>query len=261
VSPREPDPSGDEALSRAWLAAVVESSDDVIVSKTLDGVITSWNATAERRLGWTAAEAIGQHITLIIPEDRRAEEEDVLARIRRGERVDHFETVRRTQDGRTYRARARRPVLAAPRGRPGRRPGCRGSTCLAYLARLSGEELRTWVWRIDLFGGLIRQVAPLTGEPLDWIPPDGSGSLRRMLYHVGRGFYSAWLDDGLPIACYAKASRRFQTNLERRLTTTSPLPETACIGYGREDRPFTLDQAILAVLMAEQHLQVTAGSR
>ena len=54
-----PDPSRDEALSRAWLAAVVESSDDVIVSKTLDDVITSRNATAERRLGWTAAEAIG----------------------------------------------------------------------------------------------------------------------------------------------------------------------------------------------------------
>jgi len=100
VSPREPDPSGDEALSRAWLAAVVESSDDVIVSKTLDDVITSRNATAERRLGWTAAEAIGQHFTLIIPEDRRAEEEDVLARIRRAERVDHFETVRRIKDGR-----------------------------------------------------------------------------------------------------------------------------------------------------------------
>src|SRR5262245_47200285 len=88
------------ALSRAWLAAVVESSDDVIVTKTLDGVIMSWNPAAERLFGWTAAEAIGQHITLIIPADRRAEEDDVLARIRRGERVDHFETVRRTKDGR-----------------------------------------------------------------------------------------------------------------------------------------------------------------
>ena len=89
-----------DALSRAWLAAIVASSDDVIVSKTLDGVITSWNPAAERTFGWTAAEAIGRHITLIVPEDRRAEEDDVLARIRRGERVDHFETVRRTKDGR-----------------------------------------------------------------------------------------------------------------------------------------------------------------
>src|SRR5882762_10304444 len=89
-----------DALSRAQLAAIVASSDDVIVSKTLDGIITSWNPAAERTFGWTAAEAVGQPITLIVPDDRRAEEDDVLARIRRGERVDHFETVRRTRDGR-----------------------------------------------------------------------------------------------------------------------------------------------------------------
>src|SRR5262245_16847692 len=88
-----------EAVSRARLAAIVESSDDVIVSKTLDGIITSWNPAAERTFGWTAAEAVGQHITLIIPVDRWAEEDEVLARIRRGERVDHFETVRRSRDG------------------------------------------------------------------------------------------------------------------------------------------------------------------
>jgi PAS domain S-box-containing protein len=87
----------DEA--RARLAAIVESSDDVIVSKNLSGVITSWNHAAERMFGWTAAEAVGRHITLIIPDDRRAEEDEVLARIRRGERVDHFETVRKTKDG------------------------------------------------------------------------------------------------------------------------------------------------------------------
>jgi PAS domain S-box-containing protein len=85
---------------RAWLAAIVDSSDDAIVSKTLDGVITSWNRGAERIFGYTAAEAVGRHITLIIPEDRLGEEDNVLARLRRGERVDHFETVRRTRDGR-----------------------------------------------------------------------------------------------------------------------------------------------------------------
>jgi PAS domain S-box-containing protein len=84
----------------AWLAAIVDSSDDAIVSKTLDGVIMSWNRAAEKIFGYTAAEAIGQHITLIIPSDRRAEEDDVLATIRRGEKVDHFETIRRTKDGR-----------------------------------------------------------------------------------------------------------------------------------------------------------------
>ncbi len=89
-----------EEVAARRLAAVVESSDDIIVSKTLEGIITSWNPAAERILGWTAAEAIGHHITMIVPDDRLAEEEDVLARIRRGERVDHFETVRRTKDGR-----------------------------------------------------------------------------------------------------------------------------------------------------------------
>jgi PAS domain S-box-containing protein len=82
------------------LASIIESSDDVIVSKTLEGVITSWNPAAERILGYTEAEAIGQNIRLIIPHDRWAEEEDVLARIGRGQRVDHFETVRRAKDGR-----------------------------------------------------------------------------------------------------------------------------------------------------------------
>jgi PAS domain S-box-containing protein len=83
----------------AWLAAIVDSSDDAIVSKTLDGVITSWNRGAETLFGYTAAEAVGRHISLIIPEDRSAEEDDVLARLRRGESIDHFETVRRAKDG------------------------------------------------------------------------------------------------------------------------------------------------------------------
>jgi PAS domain S-box-containing protein len=85
---------------RALLAAIVESSDDAIVSKTLDGVITSWNRGAERMFGWPASMAIGKHITLIVPEDRRAEEDDVLARLRLGECIDHFETVRVARDGR-----------------------------------------------------------------------------------------------------------------------------------------------------------------
>ena len=84
----------------AWLAAVVDSSDDAIIGKTLDGVITSWNEGAGRLFGYTAEEAVGQPIFLIIPEDRRAEEQDVLARLRRGERIDHFETIRQTRDGR-----------------------------------------------------------------------------------------------------------------------------------------------------------------
>jgi PAS domain S-box-containing protein len=87
----------DEAQAR--LASIVDSSDDAIVSKTLEGVITSWNQGAERLFGYSAAEAVGQSIYLIIPADRRAEEDMVLGRIRAGEIVDHFETVRRRKDG------------------------------------------------------------------------------------------------------------------------------------------------------------------
>ena len=89
-----------EDVLRARLAAIVDSSDDAIVSKTLDGVITSWNRAAEHLFGYSASEAIGRHIFLIIPEDRVVEENDVLARLRRGEKIDHFETVRQTKDGR-----------------------------------------------------------------------------------------------------------------------------------------------------------------
>ena len=81
------------------LAAIVESSDDAIVSKNLDGIISSWNKSAERLFGYSAEEAIGKHITLIIPPERRSEEDTIISRIRRGERVDHFETFRRRKDG------------------------------------------------------------------------------------------------------------------------------------------------------------------
>ena len=78
------------------LAAIVESSDDAIISKDLNGVITSWNRVAEELFGYTAAEAIGQSITILIPPDRLSEEDMVLGHIRRGQRVEHFDTIRRT---------------------------------------------------------------------------------------------------------------------------------------------------------------------
>ena len=81
------------------LASIVKSSDDAIVSKNLDGIIMSWNRGAERVFGYTAEEAVGQSITIVIPEDRRSEEVEILTRIRRGERVEHFETIRRRKHG------------------------------------------------------------------------------------------------------------------------------------------------------------------
>ena len=90
----------DVAHHRARLAAIVVSSTDAILSKTLDGIIESWNIGAERVFGYTADEAIGQHISLITPPDRLHEEIDVLTRLRHGEKIDHFETVLRAKDGR-----------------------------------------------------------------------------------------------------------------------------------------------------------------
>jgi PAS domain S-box-containing protein len=90
--------------ARAWraakhLSALVESSDDAIVSKDLNGIVVSWNDAATQMFGYTAEEIIGRSIRTVIPADRQAEEDEVLARIRRGQRVDHFETIRCRKDG------------------------------------------------------------------------------------------------------------------------------------------------------------------
>lgn len=81
------------------IVAIVASSDDAIISKDLDGIIKSWNNGAERIFGYTAQEAIGKPITILIPSDRQNEEPEILGRIRRGERIDHYETVRQRKDG------------------------------------------------------------------------------------------------------------------------------------------------------------------
>src|SRR5690606_28998472 len=84
----------------ARLAAIVANSDDVILSKTLEGIITSWNGGAERIFGYTAEEMIGQHISKIIPPELMDEEKEIIARLTRGERIEHFETIRVAKDGR-----------------------------------------------------------------------------------------------------------------------------------------------------------------
>ncbi|MEP6757045.1 MAG: PAS domain S-box protein, partial [Chthonomonadales bacterium] len=89
-----------DELSRVRLAAIVNSSDDAIISKTLDGIITSWNKGAENIFGYTAEEAIGKPKTFIFPPDRLQEEVDILSRLVKGEAIDHFETVRVHKDGR-----------------------------------------------------------------------------------------------------------------------------------------------------------------
>jgi PAS domain S-box-containing protein len=85
--------------AQRYLAAVVESSDDAIVTKDLNGIITSWNNGAERLFGYSPAEVIGKPVAILIPQERENEEPEILAKLRRGQRIDHYETVRRRKDG------------------------------------------------------------------------------------------------------------------------------------------------------------------
>ncbi|WP_283771080.1 PAS domain S-box protein [Roseococcus pinisoli] len=99
VARRGAEARGRVEQDNAWFASIVENSDDAILSKSLTGDISSWNAGATRLFGYTEQEAVGRHVTILIPEDRLHEEADILGRIRRGERVQHYETVRRRKDG------------------------------------------------------------------------------------------------------------------------------------------------------------------
>src|SRR4051812_15638224 len=84
---------------KSWLAAIVESSDDAIVGKRLDGTIVSWNGGAERVFGYKANEIVGKSVLTLFPPELRQEEVGIVARLSRGERVDHYETIRVRKDG------------------------------------------------------------------------------------------------------------------------------------------------------------------
>src|SRR5207248_1722798 len=92
--------NADRLAAAQLLASIVESADDAIISKWPDGIIRTWNGAAQRLFGYTAAQAIGRHISLIIPADRAGEEEQIIARLRAGETIQHFDTVRVRKDGR-----------------------------------------------------------------------------------------------------------------------------------------------------------------
>lgn len=88
-----------QATTDQILWSVVDNCDDAIITKNLDGIIASWNKSAERLFGYTASEAVGKSITILIPSDRHDEEPEIIARIKRGQRIDHYETVRQRKDG------------------------------------------------------------------------------------------------------------------------------------------------------------------
>ena len=168
--------------ARTRLAAIIESSHDAIVSKTLDGVIETWNGGAARLFGYPPGEAVGRPITLIIPADRLDEERDILSRIRRGERVDHFETVRRAKDGRLIDVSI---TVSAVRDAHGRVVGASKVARDITDRKRAEEALRTEARRKDEFlavlaHGLRNPLAPVKnalqilalkapGPELEWV--------------------------------------------------------------------------------------------
>ena len=100
-----------------WLAALIESADDAVISKTLDGIITSWNKGAERIFGYTADEVIGKPVTILIPSDHEDEEPAILARLRAGERIEHYETMRVRKDGRLIDISLTVSPIRGPKGK------------------------------------------------------------------------------------------------------------------------------------------------
>lgn len=157
---------------RARLAAIVESSDDAIVSKDLNGIVMTWNAGAQRLFGYTAEEAVGRPITIIIPPDRLDEEPQILQRIRRGERVDHFETIRQRKDGTTLDISLTISPIVDSRGTiVGASKIARDITERRVLERqkdafigIAAHELRTPVTGIKAYAQLLARRLRRTGD-------------------------------------------------------------------------------------------------
>jgi len=103
-------------VTASLLASIVESSDDGIYSIDLDGIITSWNKGAEQLFGYTAAEAIGTPVAMLIPPDQQDEETALLERIKRGERIHHYETVRQRKDGSLVEVSLTASAIGSPEG-------------------------------------------------------------------------------------------------------------------------------------------------
>ncbi|MGH9667619.1 MAG: PAS domain S-box protein, partial [Bryobacteraceae bacterium] len=142
-------------VERVLLAGIVESSDDAIISKSLDGIVMSWNAGAVKIFGYSATEMIGQPVSLLIPPDAPDEEPEILARIRRGESIDHYETIRIRKDGTPIHV----SLSVSPlKDEAGKIIGASKITRDITERKQASEKLRAQVERLSLLDQITRAV-------------------------------------------------------------------------------------------------------
>ena len=161
-----------EEIAPYWLTALIESADDAVISKTLDGIITSWNKGAERVFGYTAEEVIGKPVLILIPPDHHDEEPNILKRIKAGERIEHYETVRRRKDGTLIDISLTvSPIKAADGKILGASKIARDITHLKRAEekiRTSEERYRTLFNSIDEGFCIIQMLFDDNGNPIDY---------------------------------------------------------------------------------------------
>jgi PAS domain S-box-containing protein len=170
---KSPNALQDRDISRYWLMALVESAEDAIISKTLDSIITSWNKGAERIFGYTAEEAIGKSILILIPPERHGEEQEILSRIRAGKRIDHFETVRQRKDGKRINISLTvSPIKDESGNIIGASKIARDITHIKQTEeqfRLSEDRYRILFNSIDEGFCIIRMLYDADGKPVDYL--------------------------------------------------------------------------------------------
>ncbi len=192
---------------RALMVAIVESSEDAIITRTLEGVITSWNAGAERLYGFTAEEAVGQHISILIPPDFRGDLRDFNVRLGHGERMEHFETVRRRKDGRLVDVSiSLSPVTDAA----GRVAGVATiARDITERKRLEAEATRARQSRYAAMRADVGEALAATGEVRDILQRCAEAIVR----HLDAAFARIWLLDEVGEALELQASAGLHTHL------------------------------------------------
>ena len=194
-------------VERAWLAAIVESSEDAIVSKTLEGVITSWNAAAERLYGYKAEEMVGRHISSIVPEDLHTQLAEIDASLRRGEKVSHLETVRLRKDGTLVEV----AVSVSPvRDSAGRTVGAANIARDITARRRADAELERRVHQAAL-GAEVGAALAEGSAPLQYVLQRCVESVVR---HLGAAFARVWTIERGSDVLELRASAGLYTHLD-----------------------------------------------